>query len=116
MDIIKKAMHEAIVLLKSAGARYHVIEADGTVHGEPIEPEKKRKTRSVDPNAPSYHAIFVEKLQPMKVGEVVKLDPAENDTMRRLQMNTGAFCLKRFGKGNYMTTQHQGRLEVLRKA
>ena len=75
MDILKKAMTQAITLLISCGARYHIVEADGTEHGAPLVPEKKRIHRQRDPNAPRYIELIREKITPMQIGDVVVLRP-----------------------------------------
>lgn len=113
MDILKKAVNQAVTLLNSCGARYHIVEADGTIHGQPVEPEKKR-TRKRDPNAISYRDILKEKVAPMQVGDVVVIATRGTDTTARVQSHVAAFCCKTFGNGCCMTTINDGAVEVLR--
>ena len=109
MGIQDIAVAQAISRLDAIGAKYHV-SFNGVTYGKEIgAPEKTRR-----PRGPSYHSIFVDKLDKAAVGDVVILDPIEGDTPVRLQSNASAYCTQVWGKGNYMTSVNQGRLEVLR--
>lgn len=102
MSTKQTAVRRAIALLDAAGAAYCVITDDGKKYGtlEVAKPTKEKAEAKRD--YATHIGQFVATLKP---GETVNVPylPEHPWTLGQLQSNIAAYCVRNWGKGNFVT-------------
>lgn len=113
--IIDKAINMAVQNLNAAGCRYFIIKPDGTELGDRtlLEPEKGR--RKYGPRVHNFKATgYMERIDKMAVGSVEVFEAPEGATPEAYRKVIAARGFAKFGRGNFMTTITEGRIEAMR--
>lgn len=113
MNIHDKALGNALKQLKALKLSFKIIGMDGTEYGDLEVVKKKARTRR--------HGIFLETgyqqtIDALAAGESAVFEPPEGTTAKEMQKPISAHAGKRFGRGNFMSTISNGRIELLRLA
>lgn len=112
------ALAKALALLKGSGAKYIVINSEGTefTHGDlklaPPEPERKRK--QIVPMG-TYKNVYEPVLKGMEVGQVSVIPCGELDG-KALQSACTAWCSTNWGKGSALSHKTETGVEIMRLA
>jgi hypothetical protein len=120
-EIQQIALSKGLAMLRGAGAKYIVIDADGTefIHGDlklaPPEPEVKPRTRKVLVPMHTYRNVYAPVLKDLQVGQAASIPYSGLDPVG-LQSACTAWCSKQWGNGATMTHKAPEALEVIRVA
>lgn len=114
------ALQRALRMLDAAGARYHVIDADGAVYGEPLIPRGKQGPRVKSPLKRPYGAVrnsFRSIIDTMELGDVREV-PADAYGVETVQAGILAYATERWGAKAAITKRATDRraIEVMRVA
>lgn len=115
LSVYEKNIKQAIERLTAAGAKYHIITADGQEHGEPIVRKGERKPRAA--HGESFLKYYIHKFDGMEVGDVRCVDiPAHlvEDEKHRFVKNCEAFARNRFGPGSVEHDVANGQVQIMR--
>ena len=86
-------LRKALLSLKALGARYVVRIGDERYQSElPVEDEKPKRTRVVDPNRVQNGPYLIKLLEDMEPDTVRTVAMQEGDTFDRFASNVGAYC------------------------
>lgn len=111
MSMNEVALRRALVLLNTLGCQYAVVTPDGEQYGElVVKPPAKRRRTGIDYAATGY----IEKLRAMTPGEIARIPIPPSIAPGRYQSVICSSAMRFFGKGNYITHQVDGFIEVLR--
>jgi hypothetical protein len=109
MNVQEVAAAKALMILKAAGARFHIKMSDGIEYGEPIVEGKPRKKVG-----PSILHHYQEPIERMEVGDVVQLAyPADIDRVR-FKTNAQSYARNKFGPDSCVVGKTDTHVEILR--
>ena len=120
-EIQQIALSRALAMLRGSGAKYIVIDADGTEfsHGDlklaPPEPEVKPRTRKVLVPMGTYKNVYSPIIKNLQVGQAASI-PYNGLDPEGMQSACTAWCSKQWGNGSTMTHKAPEALEVIRVA
>ena len=118
-EIQQIALSKALALLRGAGAKYIVIDIDGTEfsHGDlklaSPEPEVKPITRKRLVPVGTYNDVYEPLLKDLQPGQTVSV-PYSGLAPKGLQSAASAWCCHKWGPGAVMSHKGPDALEVMR--
>lgn len=118
-ELQQMAFSKALAMLRGAGAKYIVIEENGTEHvyGElklaAPEPEKKPRMRKQLVKMGTYKNVYAPVLTNLQVGQSATI-PYSGLDPRGLQSACTAWCNTKWGAGSTMSHQALDALEIMR--
>lgn len=120
-EVHKIAVKRALAMLQAAGAKYKVIETDGTEHGElTVAPPVKPRTRTIREPMGTKLAAFGPYVKSMKPGDSVLIPwCGYDDTEERKEefyRCITAWCSHNWGRsrdGAYLSTRNASGVELL---
>lgn len=110
-DIKAEAIKKAINWLTAAGCKFHVVAADGTNYGEPIQAERKRTAWRKKNDFASMG--YIQKLNEMKPGDEASWELGE--LAYAFKKTLSGQAIRMWGSGSYVIQSNDtGKVTILR--
>jgi hypothetical protein len=113
MNVQEVAAAKALMILKAAGAQFHIRMGDGVEYGEPIMKQRKSK-RTGGLVGPSLLHHYQGPIAAMNVGDVIQLPYPEGADRMRFKTNAQSYARSKFGADTCVVGSTDTHVEILR--